>query len=380
MTWVGHEAGIVVFLGILVVISAINLVGMRRLRHAPQHTSEPAARVSILVPARNEEAKIGSCIASLLAQEYPDFEVLVLDDNSSDHTADRVLAIGPHPRLRLLRGTRLPSGWLGKNWACHQLSEAADGELLLFVDADTRHHPRTLSDAVACLERDRVDFLSVLPEQELRTWGERLIVPLLAWSQQTFHPVPVFRRARLPILTTAVGQFMLFRRSAYDVVGGFAAIRASPIDDCDLVRAVARTGLRWTLLDGTGRVAARMYGSLREAASGFARNLYARFGFNLPLFAFVWAWLVWVTWEPLAVLLLRAIAPRSVSPELAAYAGAAAGLGFLLWLVSDLRFRVRLDHVALSPLTVAAAAGIAARSVLWRLLRRGTWKSRPLRP
>jgi len=269
-------------------------------------------------------------------------------------------------------------GWFGKNWACHQLAGAAEGELLLFTDADTRHHPRALADAVASLDRDRVDFLSVVPEQDLATWGERLVVPMLAWSQQTFYPIPLFRRLRQPLFTTAVGQYMLFRRPAFDAIGGFAAVRASVVDDCDLVRAIVRAGLRWTLLDGTGRVTARMYGSFRQAAAGFAKNLYARFGHNLPLFAFVWTWLLWVTWQPLVVLALWIALPHSVSCQLASYAATAVGLSAALWLVTDLRFRVRLDHVLFAPLTVLAAAAIAGRSLLWTLLRRGSWKARPI--
>jgi len=146
----------------------------------------------------------------------------------------------------------------------------------------------------------------------------------------------------------------------------------------DLVRAIVRAGLRWTLLDGTGRVTARMYGSFRQAAAGFAKNLYARFGHNLPLFAFVWTWLLWVTWQPLVVLALWIALPHSVSCQLASYAATAVGLSAALWLVTDLRFRVRLDHVLFAPLTVLAAAAIAGRSLLWTLLRRGSWKARPI--
>jgi chlorobactene glucosyltransferase len=321
---------------------------------------------------------VEACVRSLLSQDYTHFEVLVLDDGSTDRTAAILRDLGSDGRLRVLSGAPLPPGWLGKNWACHQLASAASGELLLFTDADTRHHPRALLDAVTALGDARADFLSVLPAQEMRTRGERLLVPLLSWSQQTFYPIAAFRRVPVSALTTAIGQFMLFRRAAYEAIGGHSRVRGSAVDDCDLARQVSRAGLRWTLLDGTCRVTCRMYGSLREAVDGFSKNLFARFGYNLPVFAFVWSWLVWVTWQPPILLMLRAARPDLVSREVAAYAAAATGMSFLLWAIADLRFRVRLDHVLAAPLTVLAAAVVAARSVVWHVLRRGAWKGRSL--
>jgi chlorobactene glucosyltransferase len=279
-----------------------------------------------------------------------------------------------------LRGAPLPPGWLGKSWACHQLASAASGDVLLFTDADTQHHPQALSAAVSVLERDRLGFLSVLPEQTLGSWGERLIVPMLAWSQQTFYPIALFRRIGHPALTTAVGQYMLFRRSAYEAVGGFERVKGSVLDDCDLVRAVAKARLGWTLLDGTGRVTTRMYSSFRDATRGFSKNLFARFRYNLLGFAFVWMWLLWVTWQPPILLAVWACAPGRVPDAAALYAGAATATSFLLWLTSDARFRVRLDHALYAPLTVLLTFAIAIRSVVWRLLGRGTWKGRPLPP
>ncbi len=379
MTLRDHEASVAVFLALLLLISLSNLVGFRRLgRRGRRASPGDLPTVSILVPARNEERGVEACIRSLLAQDYPRFEVLVLDDGSTDRTAAILRDLSADARLRVLSGAPLPPGWLGKNWACHQLASAASGELLLFTDADTRHHSLAVRDAVAALDDERVDFLSVLPAQEMGTWGERLLVPLLPWSQQTFYPVVALRRAPLSALTTAIGQFMLFRRAAYEAIGGHARVRGSAVDDCDLVREVARGGLRWTLLDGTSRVTCRMYGSFREAVLGFSKNLFARFGYNLPVFAFVWSWLVWVTWQPPVLLVLRAVRPDLVSREVATYAAAATGISFLLWAIADLRFRVRLDHILAAPLTVLAAAAVAARSVVWHISRRGVWKGRPL--
>jgi chlorobactene glucosyltransferase len=367
------------FLAVLAVLSLSNLVGIPRLgtgkRRLPKGAATP--RVSILVPARNEEEHIADCVQSLLAQDYPAFEVLVLDDESDDGTRSALEPLCGNPRLRVLAGAPVPEGWMGKNWACHQLAQRARGELFLFTDADTRHAPRALAAAVAMLQAEGVGFLSAMPRQEMRTWGELALVPILPWSQHTFFPVALVRRLPFPRLATAVGQFMLVRRDAYAASGGYERIRASAVDDWDLVRAVAAGGAHWILCDGSRVVAARMYASFRGAVDGFSKNLYARFDYNWPFLAFVWLWLLWTTWQPPVVLVVRA-AGGPVSAESAVWAAVATGLNLLLWTIADLRFGTSAWHVLAHPITVLVSACVAARSVAWRALRRGAWKDRPL--
>jgi chlorobactene glucosyltransferase len=382
---VEHQYSLVAFLAVLLAISIGNLFALHRLgrfagRRPDSNSPGPLPLVSVLVPARNEERNIAACVRSLLAQDYPEFEVIVLDDASEDGTRDVLCEFAEDERLRVLPGQALPTGWLGKNWACHQLSGVASGEVLLFTDADTRHHRSALHDAVSALFTERVDFLSVLARPELGTWGERLIVPLLTWSLHSFFPVGLVRRLRMPKLATAFGQFMLFRRAAYDAVGGHERVRASVIEDWDLVRNIVGAGSRWTVFDGAERVSARMYHSFHEALDGFSKNLFARFGHNVPVFLFVWCWTFWVTWEPPAVLVLRALGFSGISDATLAPAAAAAALGLALWVLSDVRFRISPVQAFLHPVTMLLALGIAVRSVIWHYARRGTWKGRALRP
>jgi chlorobactene glucosyltransferase len=382
---VEHQYSLVAFLTVLLAISIGNLFALHRLGHHPGKRSNrshraPLPRASVLVPARNEERNIAACVRSLLAQDYPEFEVIVLDDASDDGTRDALCEFAEDERLWVLPGQALPTGWLGKNWACHQLAGVASGEVLLFTDADTRHHRSALRDAVSALFTERVDFLSVLARQELGTWGERLIVPLLTWSLHSFFPVGLVRRLRMPELATAFGQFMLFRRAAYDAVGGHERVRASVIEDWDIVRNIVGAGTRWTVLDGAERVSARMYHSFREALDGFSKNLFARFGHNLPVLLFVWSWTFWVTWEPPAVLVLRALGFSGISDATLAPAAAATGLGLLLWVLSDVRFRIPVEQAFLHPATILLALLIAVRSVIWHYAGAGTWKGRSLRP
>jgi chlorobactene glucosyltransferase len=384
---VSHQYSIVAFLGALLAISLSNLVTLHRLggrgfgrrRNRLVLQPEKLPRVSVLVPARNEERNIARCVRSLLAQDYVDFEVIVLDD-SEDRTPDILQSLAGDERLRVMAGNPLPAGWLGKNWSCHQLSQAATGELLLFTDADTRHHPSMLRDAVtACLE-GRFDFLSAIPRQELHTWAERLVLPILPWSLHTFFPVGLARRLRLRALATAAGQLMLFRKEAYALIGGHQGIRGSVLDDVSLAQQVLKAGLPWSLMDGKARISVRMYRSSKDVWDGLSKNLFAVFGCNLPWFCFVWAWLFWVTWEPPLVLVLRATRALSIPAEFVLPAALATSLCLLLWWINNLRFRIPWIQAALHPVTMLLVLSIAVRSVIWHTRGRGTWKGRPLRP
>jgi len=384
---VQHQYSIVGFLSAILVVSLSNLVAIHRLggrrcgerRNRSDLQPERTLKVSVLIPTRNEERNVAPCVRSLLAQEYPDFEIIVLDD-SEDQTPDIIRSIASDSRLRIITGRPLPPGWIGKSWACHQLANAAAGEFLFFTDADTLHHPSMLRDAVTALLVERLDFLSAIPRQLVHTWAERLVIPILPWSLHTFFPIGLARRLRIPALSTAAGQFMLFRKEAYAAIGGHKAVRQSVLDDVSLAQQVVKAGLPWSLMDGKARISVRMYRSFKEVWDGLSKNLFAIFGYNLPFFCFVWAWLFWVAWEPPLLLVLRATRAMPISAEIVTPAALATGLCLLLWLISDLRFRIPLIQAALHPVTMLLMLFIAARSVTWHALGRGTWKGRPLRP
>ncbi len=369
---VSHEWSLAVFMAVLAGISLTNLVAMRRLGRHPTLSKYPA--VSILVPARDEERNIEACVESLLRQDYPQFEVIVLDDDSHDGTWALLQEIAARSggRVRVLAGEPVPAGWLGKHWACHQLAQAAQSELLLFTDADTVHHPLALRDAVGALHAEGAGALSVLPRQAVGSWGERLVIPVLAWAIHTFVPFILPRRT-----PTAVGQFMLFRRGTYEAVGGHAAIRSEVVDDLALARNVHRAGLGWAFLDGSGRVTTRMYQGWNETARGLAKNLFPVFRYNVPLYLFVWTWLLWLAWQPPLVLILNAVGGR-VAERMIVPAVATIGLSLVTWVLSAVRFRLPLVQVLLYPVTILLVFGIALRSLLWHLRGRGTWKGREI--
>ncbi len=376
MSWSSHQLSLLVFVAVLLLIASSNVRSLRRLGDWPLPPVFP--RVSILLPVRNEEHNVEPCLRSLLAQDYADFEIVVLDDGSTDGTGEVLAALSVEDRrLRVLQGRPLPHGWLGKHWACFQLAEAVASELLLFTDADTRHHPRALRDAAAALVAEQADLLSALPREMVVSWAERLVVPIVPWSILSFLPLGLAHRLTVPALTAAVGQFMLCRRMAYKEVGGHAAFRDHTVDDLALVRLMVARGLLWRLVDGGQHVACRMYKDGRQVLEGFSKNLFAAFDYRIAPFLFVWLWLGLVFCEPPAILLLRTMAPSWAGPS-PGLAAAAIGVSLLLWGITYKRSGFPLYLVILYPVTMLLTVAIALRSMALTLAGRATWKGRRL--
>lgn len=244
--------------------------------------------VSILVPARDEEDCIEACVCSLLAQSYERLEVLVLDDQSNDATAYIVQSIidtlpaQQQGRLRLLRGKPLPEGWIGKNYACHQLAQQAQGNYLLFTDADTIHKPETVTAVMECMHQYDVDMLTAQPEHVLGSLGERLIVPLLNFTIFTLLPVALIRLRPEPSLATGNGQLLCFQHAAYSAIGGHEKVKGRILEDVLLARATKAAGYRMVFVDALELVQCRMYHSFAEVWSGFSKNLFAFYTYSLP--------------------------------------------------------------------------------------------------
>ncbi|HET9870619.1 MAG TPA: glycosyltransferase, partial [bacterium] len=177
----------------------------------------------MLIPARNEEKRLSPCLESLLAQDYPAFEVRVLDDRSTDGTWKLAQGFArKHKRLRVLRGRELPAGWLGKPWACFQLAGAARGEWLFFTDADTWHAPDMLKRTVQMAEARKADVLTLLTRQVTRSWMEALVIPVMAFHLLSFFPAKwsLRPRSRLNAFAGVSGQFVFIRKQAYRAFGG----------------------------------------------------------------------------------------------------------------------------------------------------------------
>lgn len=377
INYLTHDLIIHLILFQLVLLAVIlgNIILLHRSRkHAPPGSFP---MVSILVPARNEEKNIIHCIQSLLAQDYPSFEVLVLDDQSSDGTLAMLNRMAEsQPGLKVFSGSLPADDQPGKNWACSQLASQAKGDLLFFTDADTVHQPHTLRALVTAMNGEQADLVTGFPKQQMLTWSEKLLVPFFTWASISFTSLWLAYQTRAQALVAAVGQVMLFRRAAYEKIGGHEALGRSIVDDLALARKVKAAGLRWRVVRVSDLVSCRMYHGWREAVDGFTKNLFAAFGFRLLPYLFVFLWLAVLFLAPLAVVISSAfgLAPAAQPGALAA----CIGISMLLWTIPYVETGIPFYLGFLYPFTILANEIVAFRSLLYSLTGRLSWKDRSL--
>ena len=255
-----------------------NVVYFRLATKPPRVTGGPL--VSVIVPARNEEGSIARCLESLSAQEYADFEVIVVDDDSSDATAEIVAGYAANdPRVRLVRGVPLPDGWMGKTHALCEGAAVARGEILLLADADAVHTPRSVSWAVTNLQDHHADILSGYLRQDYGSFGERLVVPTM-YAMMLLVPLFLVPRVRSSRIAFAIGQYVVLRRSALDAVGGFESIKGSVVDDMAMAIRMKESGYRNVFLDARQAARCRLYGGYPSAFHGISRSIYSALGGN----------------------------------------------------------------------------------------------------
>jgi len=257
----------------------LNLIlNLRSLKtpHSDSKIPEPAPFISVLIPARDEETNIEVCLESLQKQDYPNFEILVLDDNSSDNTANIVRRIAAKDnRIQLIGGEPLPEGWAGKPFACYQLAKKAIGSWLLFVDADTTHAPHMLRSVFALALKFKPSLLSGFPRQLATSLLQKVAIPVLYFVILSWLPLWWLQRSKQPKPSLAIGQFLLFPREEYWRIGGHKAVKSRILEDVWLGVEVKRHGGRHIAVDLSPVVSCHMYQSLGAIWEGFIKWIYS---------------------------------------------------------------------------------------------------------
>ena len=334
--------------------------------------------ISVMIPARNEAAVITNTLQHLLKQDYPNFEILVLDDHSTDHTGMLVQAAAANAHnIRVINGKPLPEGWLGKSWACYQMAQYAHGDVFLFTDADVTWESGSLHTVVTELSKTRADLLSIWPTQVTKTWSERLCVPLMAMAVLGYLPILGVHHTSIPIFAAANGQCMVWKRTSYERLGGHSAVIGNVLEDVILARMVKSDGMCLRMADGNRFIRCRMYRNWPEVRDGYAKNVLAGYGgrvsllvlatlFHWMLFIYPWLWLVYATHKSntgqqlgTASLIVLGLAIRGHS---AAYT------------------HQRIRDALLMPLSVILMTHITAQALWWHYAKGGpSWKGRSIR-
>jgi chlorobactene glucosyltransferase len=352
-----------------------------------QSSNSPSSNsLSILIPARNEAAVIGQTVRALLAQPEVT-ELLILDDHSTDGTAELARqAANGDPRLRVIAGQPLPAGWLGKNWACHQLSQAARGDLLLFTDADVIWHQspspsgrgvrgegeNSTSILLNHFHASLADLLTVWPTQITHTWAERLVVPLMALTIHAYLPVLAVHHLPGRAFSAAMGQCLLFRRVAYERIGGHHAVRGNIVEDVALAANTKGAGLKLRMANGNHFIACRMYQNWAQVRAGYAKNILAGHGNSsvLLILSAVFHWAVFVL--PWLLVMGNLLLGFGIyAPAL--WVGI---LGVLVRALTAASTQQRVVDAVLMPLSVILMTLIAAQSLRWHFTGGPRWKGR----
>jgi len=355
---------ILFFLLTRTMVSLVNLLSGLHLAH-----QRPASfpKVSLLIPARNEEAVLGRLLTGILQLDYPELEVIVCDDHSSDNTEEILNWFsGEDERIHWFLGEKLPDDWLGKNYACHQLAQKATGKYLIFLDADVELSPDAIAKAVAYFEDKKLSLLSVFPQQKMESLAEWSLVPVMNWILQSLLPMILVRTKRNPSLSAANGQFMMFEAASYRHFEWHKRVKSQQVEDILLARMVKAEGLKMAVLLGDQDIYCRMYQTMEEGILGFSRNINQYFGGSRLLMLAFWLivvlgpFIVWIflDWKFLVFF---------------------AGLVILNRIMVAIAARQNiLGAVLLHPLQMLGFTAIIIYNIFRRVKKETTWKGRTI--
>lgn len=360
---------------LLAAIPAVLFVRNMRLYLSPPMPAPGSfPRVSVLIPARDEEGNIRDAVASALANQGADIEVVVADDGSEDNTAAIVRELAAtDTRVRLIETPPLPSGWNGKQHACYVLAQSAAKPLLCFMDADVRLAPDALARMAAFLEQSGSSLVSGIPRQVMVSRMEALLLPLIHFVLLGFLPMDGMRKLISPAYAAGCGQLFLAIKRDYHIVGGHSTIRATMHDGIKLPGAFRTAGYKTDLFDATGTARCRMYHNGVEVWRGLGKNATEGMAAPavLPIFT---AFFLGGQILPFILLLWAAIVGNAHVLELS---GAAALLSYLPRAMAIRRFRQPLWSGLLHPVGICLLLVIQWIALGRKLLGKPSlWKGR----
>ena len=354
------------------ILGIINLIFIKKPIIYHQNNSD--ALVSVLIPARNEEINIKRCLYSLIDQSYKNLEIIVLDDDSDDQTYDVVKNISKnYESIKLVKGEAKTIGWTGKNWACNQLSKYANGDFLLFVDADTKLQKNTIAETVNEMNNNDIDLISLFPNRITNTVIDKIISVTIGWF--IFSCLPIIFSNKNPIFSSAFGQFLLFRKGAYFSIGGHESIKDKILDDFELGRLITKKGYNLNVLDGTERISTFSYSTEKEALEGLSKSIFPFFNNKLIPFLILLILFLSMGLMPIFIMMGEFFGSKlTKSKEMIAYF--IWGLLTLSWAISSYRSKQGLRYGILFPFITTLTAIVGIFSIITFLTKTVNWKNR----
>ena len=331
--------------------------------------------VSVLIPARNEERSIKECVESLLIQNYKKFEVIVLNDNSEDSTGLILEELkNKYKELKIINGKPLPEGWSGKNYACYQLYNTSQGEYILFTDADTVHFKDSIMNSVTRSINRQADLYSLIPKMTLNTFAENIIMPGLHFTTFAMLPYYLAETLKSPAFAMGVGPFLLFKRSAYESIGGHEALKNHLVEDVGLAKNIKRSGYKVVVNKGLDIYSCRMYQSFKEIWEGFSKNIFPGMGYSsLILFSVFFVYLT-LFFIPFFGLIVSMISGNDYLLYNFVYQTV---LLLIMRAIININFRLGFISAVFHPVGILIISMIGFNSWRWNKLGKGSlWKGR----
>ncbi|CAB4599383.1 MAG: glycosyltransferase [Actinobacteria bacterium] len=321
--------------------------------------------VSVLIPMRNESENVNGVLTSSNDQVgLSAFEIITLNDGSTDNTSELISNFKFNMQAKAINGETLPLGWLGKNFACHQLSLASQSDYLVFIDADVRLSPSAIQSAIRTMQICNWDFISPYPAQIAITPIEQLIQPLLQWSWFATVPLYIAQKFRIRSMAVANGQFLIVSRAAYLKCGGHEAIKGEVIDDIELARLLLKSGFNGGVADGSAISNCRMYKSSAQLINGYRKSLWRAFGSPIG-----------------SIFAITLLTLSSIVPFIYALNGSILGwVGYMAIttsrLVTALKVKSRWETAFLHPLSIAALIALICWSWIGKMRGELKWRGR----
>jgi glycosyltransferase involved in cell wall biosynthesis len=321
--------------------------------------------VSILIPVRNEEENILKLLSSIRQQDYSNYEVIILDDSSTDDTFNVCDDFArTDSRFRVVKGKELPESWLGKNYACHQLAGLATGDYLMFLDADEQVYDGLINSAIHRMQLNRLSLLSLFTDQQTPTLGEKMVVPLMHFILLNLLPLRLVYLVKNQSLAAASGQFMLFDAAGYRDNQWHQQVKNKVVEDIEIMRQVKSTGLNGESLLANGLISCRMYSTYTDSVNGFSKNFLAAFNYSIPAFLF---FLLLLIGGPLLVIITTNFSL----------------IFFMIGLIILTRVMISLtsgqsviNNVLLHPLQMLSLVAISCLAIQRHLTKTNIWKGR----
>lgn len=327
-------------------------------------------KVSVLIPARNEEANIRTVLESILRQDYPSYEVILLDDNSEDNTYEIASQYLYDSKLKIIKGEELPEKWLGKNWACKQLSQQAKGDIFIFTDADNFHESTAISKTVNMLKKHNLSLLSAFPQQTTLTFWEKLIIPMIDMIIYSGLILWTTKYISSPAFAAANGQWIAMKTEDYLELNGHEAVKYEVVEDVAMARYFKSKGKKILTIAGTGAVYGRMYSSFSDIWNGLSKNLFGLTNFKTFPFIIILIMMNSITFLPFAFLLSNNLF----------FIGIILITMNLIWkIILSIYFKHSILSVILYPFSTLIISMIGINSLLKSKTGRINWKGRSIK-